>query len=54
MNFHKLDGEYFWSTGYAYGVLMQSGNDKKRKVTLKVLNGKINLDQFVLNGLLLS
>ncbi len=49
MNFNVLNGEYFWSTGYAYGNIKQSGDEKNRKITINVLNGKIKLNQFVVN-----
>ena len=49
MNFDVLNGEYFWSTGYAYGNIKQSGDEKNRKITINVLNGKIKLNQFVVN-----
>ena len=51
MMVNTIDGQTFWSTGYAYGTLTQDGTKgKEKKVRLKVLNGTITLQTLTLNG----
>lgn len=47
MSFTSTPGTYFWSNGSAWGTCTIEG----RKATLKVLNGKIELAKFALEGL---
>lgn len=46
MSFKCNPGIYFWSNGYAWGTC----NIEKKKVTLKILKGNIELSNFYIDG----
>jgi len=50
MRFNEKSGNYFWSNGYAYGMVNKQQQGKKMKVQLSVLNGPLSLRQFELRG----
>jgi len=43
-----MDGRTFWSTGRAYGLVEQSGDQKERKVTVTVIKGRLPLQRLTL------
>jgi len=48
--FNPVEGEYFWSNGYAHGTIVLKKQEKVYQVNLKVLAGKISFQTFGLNG----
>lgn len=50
MKFNALEGQYFWSNGYQYGIIQLFTRDGKKTATLTVLNGSMELRSFKLNG----
>lgn len=50
MKFNDMPGTYFWSNGYAFGTVTIAKKDKKTSVTLKVIEGRVELVQFALNN----
>lgn len=48
MKFNSKNGTYFWSNGYQYGTVQISGAEDAKNVSIKLLNGSINLDSFTL------
>jgi hypothetical protein len=52
MRFSDITGRFFWSDGYSYGVADISGEGPgiKRTVTVKVLNGTIDIAKITVDG----
>jgi non-lysosomal glucosylceramidase len=50
MKFGDVPGTFFWSNGYAFGTITNSIKDKKTNITIKVIEGKIELERFELKG----
>ncbi|WP_245986257.1 GH116 family glycosyl-hydrolase [Marinoscillum furvescens] len=50
MSITSEPGTYFWSNGYQFGTVKIAGKDSKKEVTLSLLNGKMNLKSFELDG----
>jgi hypothetical protein len=50
MAFEAKDGQYFWSNGYAWGTVNIQRNGQSAKVELKVLQGELALNTFLLKG----
>ncbi len=48
MSFAEKAGNWFWSSGYAWGSVEISDNSNQYTVTLKVLEGKLHLKKFSL------
>ena len=46
MSFNAINGNWFWSNGYAYGTV----NIKGASINIEVLGGKIALDEFTLKN----
>jgi hypothetical protein len=46
MSFNDLNGKYFWSNGYAYGICELDDG----KVDLRVIEGKVELKSFKIKG----
>ena len=46
MRFNAINGNWFWSNGYAYGTV----NIKDANINIEVLGGKIALNEFVLKN----
>jgi uncharacterized protein (DUF608 family) len=46
-----IEGEYFWSNGYAYGTVKISDAEKSKQLTLNVLNGKILISKITIEGI---
>jgi hypothetical protein len=44
------DGQYFWSNGYAYGIVSMKRNGGTVSVTLSSLHGDCSLKTFTLRG----
>ena len=51
MKFNPKNGTWFWSNGYQYGTVEISGTDSEKTVTLKPVDGSIQLNSFTLHGL---
>ena len=51
MKFNPVNGTHFWSNGYQYGTVNISEESGAKKVALRVLNGKLNLRSFTLEGI---
>jgi len=50
MIFAPKDGNYFWSTGYAYGTITQKGRGTKRLITITAIKGNVRYKTFTLRG----
>jgi hypothetical protein len=50
MTFSPKNGNYFWSTGYAYGTIAQKGRGTKRLITITVMKGDVRYKTFTLRG----
>jgi non-lysosomal glucosylceramidase len=50
MKFGNITGKYFWSDGYAYGTVEISNDGPDKLVTLKVLNGKLDISKMKISG----
>jgi non-lysosomal glucosylceramidase len=50
MSFTAKDGDYFWSNGYAYGMVSVKRTGLKKFVTLSTLKGEASFKTFTLNG----
>jgi non-lysosomal glucosylceramidase len=50
IKFGDITGKYFWSNGYSYGTIDISGSGNSRILTLKLLNGKIDISKITING----
>ena len=50
MAFTAKDGNYFWSNGYAYGMVKVKRSGSKKSVTLTSLKGHASFKTFILNG----
>lgn len=51
MKFNAIEGQYFWSNGYAYGtVKITKENDNKYNADIKVLHGELKLSKFHFKG----
>ena len=50
IKFGDITGKYFWSNGYSYGTVDISRSGSSRILTLKVLNGKIDISKITING----
>jgi non-lysosomal glucosylceramidase len=50
MAFTAKDGKYFWSNGYAYGMVTVKRAGSKKSVTLTSLKGGTSFKTFTLNG----
>lgn len=50
MSFTAKDADYFWSTGYAYGMVSVKRTGSKKSVTLTVIKGEASFKTFTLNG----
>ena len=50
MTFAPKNGTYFWSTGYAYGVVTQKVHGTKRLITIASLNGDVGFKSFAVRG----
>ena len=50
IKFGDITGKYFWSNGYSYGTIDISRSGSSRILTLKVLNGKIDISKITING----
>ena len=48
LSFDNIEGTYFWSSGHAYGTVKISENGKHKNVEIKVLNGKITYNNFII------
>jgi hypothetical protein len=46
----SVDGEQFWSNGYAYGTVTQRPKGKKREVTISLLKGSLSFRTLTLTG----
>jgi hypothetical protein len=46
----SVDGEQFWSTGYAYGTVTQRQKGKKRDATFSSLKGNLSFRTLTLTG----
>ena len=45
IKFGDITGKYFWSNGYSYGTVNISQAEGARLLTLKVINGKIDISK---------
>jgi non-lysosomal glucosylceramidase len=50
MTFAPKNGTFFWSTGYAYGTMTQSGRGTKRTLVMTVLKGDVDVATVALRG----
>jgi hypothetical protein len=50
IKFGDITGKYFWSNGYSYGTVDISRSGSSRILTLKVLNGKIDISKITINA----
>ena len=50
MKFKAMEGNFFWSNGYAYGTIKISGHNNKYTADLTVLSGKLALKEFHFKG----
>ena len=50
LTFGNIKGKYFWSDGYAYGIVEISDDLKGRSLKLNVLNGNINISRIIITG----
>ena len=50
MTFAPVDGQYFWSNGYAWGKCLFNKAGKKINVKLSVLYGQLPLSKFIVKG----
>lgn len=51
MKFDNHPGTYFWSNGYAFGtVTIAAGSNNKNTITLKVIEGRLELSNFELKN----
>ena len=48
--FNPNHGEYFWSNGYEYGSVIVTGGSRQKTVTIRPLNGDLELRRFELHG----
>jgi hypothetical protein len=51
MTFAAVDGQHFWSNGYAWGRCSMNKAGKNINVKLTVLNGQLHLSKFVIKDL---
>jgi hypothetical protein len=51
ITFNNINGNYFWSNGYAYGTVHLKEAENGKEVTLEVLNGKLQLSDVVIEDL---
>lgn len=51
IKFGNINGKYFWSNGYSYGTVNISQVEEARLLTLKVINGKIEISKITIEGL---
>jgi len=53
MKFGDKTGRFFWSDGYSYGIaeISNGGSGAERSVTIRVLNGKIDINKLTVEGL---
>jgi uncharacterized protein (DUF608 family) len=50
LSFADIEGTYFWSTGYAYGVVKVQTTNSNYQIALTSLGGKLELKNFELRG----
>ena len=50
ITFGDITGKYFWSDGYAYGTVAISREEGTRLLTLKVINGEIDISKVTIEG----
>lgn len=50
IRFGNIEGEYFWSTGYAYGTVEILNKGSKKEVKLHVLKGSLNIHKITIQG----
>ena len=50
ITFGNVNGNYFWSNGYAYGTVQLEEMEKGKKLHLEILNGRIELANIVIEG----
>lgn len=50
MKFNALEGQYFRSNGYAYGIINIVKKENKFKADVKVLHSKLKLSKLELKG----
>ncbi len=50
LKFNDMPGTYFWSNGYAFGTVTISKKNKATNVTVKAIEGKLEMAQFELNN----
>lgn len=50
MHFNPREGSFFWSNGYQYGLVNIKPDDDKMQVSMKCLNGDLELNNFSLNN----
>ena len=51
IKFGNIIGKYFWSNGYSYGTVNISQAEGARLLSLKVINGKIEISKVILDGI---
>ena len=51
ITFGNTTGKYFWSNGYAYGTVEIFQKDGSKKLTLNVMNGKLDLQKVSIEGI---
>ena len=51
IKFGNITGKYFWSDGYSYGTVNISQVNGARLLTLKVINGKIEILKVTVDGI---
>jgi len=51
ITFANINGNYFWSNGYAYGTVQLKDLEKGKQMKLDVLNGRLQLSNIVIENL---
>jgi len=50
MTLAAKNGTFFWSDGYAWGIVVLSESTKGKNMVLNVLHGDLNLKKIILSG----